>query len=441
MVDAEGVAAPPPRRPSFGFATAVTYGTQLVVAVLSLLNVLVVSWGLGAEGRGDVALLTTIAYLTASLSTLGIEQANANIGGREEHHRPSLASNSLVLALMFGSASASVIALLFVVVPDAGGELSWNVRFLALCAVPLIVFQVALDYLVRAEYGVFHANLAWLLQPVANVVINGLLAATDHLTVGRSVAAWILGQGLTVLVLVWYLLAHGSGFGPPQRSLATRSLGFGLRAHAGRVLTLGNYRLDQWLLGAVAGARQLGLYSVAVSWAEALFFLPTAITLVQRPDLVRASRREAADRAERVFRVALIVTIPLTIALLVAAPVLCVVIFPDEFRESIPQLRVLALGGFGIISLKLLGNALTAQGKPLLATAGTAVAFLATVVLDILLIPGHGGMGAAIASTIAYTLGGVAIAVLFVRALGASVSGLVPRPKDLLALARLTQRS
>jgi O-antigen/teichoic acid export membrane protein len=405
------------------------------------LNVLVVSWGLGPEGRGDVALLTTIAYLTASLSTLGIEQANANFGGREEELRPSLASNSLVMSLMFGSISATLVAALFVLVPDAGGELSWNVRLVTLCAVPLIVFQVALDYLVRAEYGVFHANLAWLLQPVANVAINSLLALTDHLTVGRSVLAWIVGQALTVFVLVWYLLAHGAGFGAPQRSLARRSLSFGLRAHAGRVLTLGNYRLDQWLLGAVAGARQLGLYSVAVSWAEALFFLPTAVTLVQRPDLVRASPREAADRAERVFRVAMILTIPLTIALLIAAPVLCVVIFPDEFRESIPQLRLLALGGFGIVSLKLLGNALTAQGKPLLATAGTAVAFVATVVLDVLLIPRHGGMGAAVASTVAYTLGGVAVAVLFVRALGASVSGLVPRPRDLVALTRLLHRS
>src|SRR4051812_10715256 len=99
MVDAGGAAAPPPRRPSFGFAAAVTYGTQLVVAVLSLLNVLVVSWALGPDGRGDVALLTTIAYLTASLSTLSIEQANANIGGREEGRRRALATNSLVMSL------------------------------------------------------------------------------------------------------------------------------------------------------------------------------------------------------------------------------------------------------------------------------------------------------------------------------------------------------
>jgi O-antigen/teichoic acid export membrane protein len=442
MVDAGPAAAPPPRRATFGRATVLTYGTQLIVAVLSLVNVLVVSWALGADGRGDVAFLTTIAYLTGSLSTLGIEQANANLAAREEHARPALATNSLALAALVGSFAALLVAMLFAAVPAAGGDVGWTLQVLTLATVPLIVFQVALDYLVRAEYGVMHANVAWLLQPVANVAINGALAVAGELTVGRALVAWVVGQGLTVVVLVHYLVTRGAGFGRPDRRLASRSVGFGLRAHAGRVLTLGNYRLDQWILGAVSGSRQLGLYSVAVSWAEALFYLPTAITLVQRPDLVRASKEDAASGAERAFRLAILVTAPLAIALVIAAPILCVVVFPDEFRDSIPQLRVLALGGFGIVALKLLGNALTAQGRPLLASAGTAVAFATTVALDLLLIPSHGGMGAAIASTVAYTVGGIAVVVLFVRALGGRTDRLVPRGSDVAALRRaLTQRA
>jgi O-antigen/teichoic acid export membrane protein len=441
MVVAGDAADLPPRRPSFGFAAALTYGTQLLVAVLSLGNVLVVSWALGPAGRGNVAFLTTVAYLTASMSTLGIEQANANLAGRHADLRASLATNSLVLSVAAGAVAAAVVGALFVLLPDAGADVGNELEVLALASVPLVVLQVALDYLVRAEYGVVHANVAWALQPIANLGINGVLAATDRLTVGRAVAAWVLGQGLTVAVLVWYLLARGAGFGRPDAGLARRVLGFGLKAHAGRVLTLGNYRLDQWILGAVSGARQLGLYSVAVSWAEALFYLPTALTMVQRPDLVRASRDEAAERAERVFRAAILLTIPLTVAILIAAPFLCVVVFPDEFRDSIPQLRVLAFGGFGIVALKLLGNALTAQGRPLLATAGTGVAFAATVVLDVALIPSHGGMGAAVASTVAYTLGGIAIAVLFVRALRTRPAALVPRGGDLGGLLRLARRA
>ena len=58
-------------------------------------------------------------------------------------------------------------------------------------------------------------------------------------------------------------------------------------------------------------------------------------------------------------------------------------------------------------------------------SAATAVALVFTLVLDIALIPALGGEGAAIASTVAYTVGGVAVARVFMR-------GLDVRPGDLL---------
>ena len=60
---------------------------------------------------------------------------------------------------------------------------------------------------------------------------------------------------------------------------------------------LTTYRLDQRLVGAISGARELATYSVAVAWAEALWYLPTALAAVQRPDLVRARAREAGAQA------------------------------------------------------------------------------------------------------------------------------------------------
>ena len=65
-------------RPSFARSAVTTYGTNLAVALLSFVSVLITARALGAAGRGDIAFLTTIAFLTAQLSTLGVAQANAN---------------------------------------------------------------------------------------------------------------------------------------------------------------------------------------------------------------------------------------------------------------------------------------------------------------------------------------------------------------------------
>ena len=206
-------------------------------------------------------------------------------------------------------------------------------------------------------------------------------------------------------------------------------------------MLFGNYRADQWILGVIAGSKELGLYSVAVAWSEVLFFLPTTLVAVQRPDLVRASPEEARRRATVVLRGALILTLGCTVGMVLLAPFLCTTIFGSEFSGSVEMLRVLCLGSFGIATLKLLGNALTAQRRPLLETGAVAVAFVTVFALDFALIPDHGGLGASIASAASYTLGGLAAAVIFGRTLGASISDLIPRPSDVLVLGRSVMRA
>ena len=101
-----------------------------------------------------------------------------------------------------------------------------------------------------------------------------------------------------------------------------------------------------------------------------------------RLDLVRAKPAEAARQAA-----------------------VCVTIFGSNFHGSIRDLRILALGGIGIVAIRQLGVALTSQGKPLLETAGIFVAFGVTVAADVLLIPSHADLGASIASTLSYAAG------------------------------------
>jgi O-antigen/teichoic acid export membrane protein len=167
-----------------------------------------------------------------------------------------------------------------------------------------------------------------------------------------------------------------------------------------------------------------------------LFFLPTAYSSVQRPDLVRATPDEARQQALSSFRQSLMLTVVLALVLVALAPFLCVVIFGEDFRASIVPLRILALGAPGIVALKLFGNALTAQRKPLRETAAIASAFAAILALDAVLIPRHGAGGAAVASSISYTIGGVAAAAIFLWTFGsgrqrtATVSGGLYTPSD-----------
>ena len=429
-----------PRRPSFAASAAITYGSQIVAAVLSLANVLIVSRTLGPSGRGQIAFLTAIAFLSANLATLGVQEAMANIAGAEPERRRALAGNALVFSILFGAAAAGIVVLLVAVFPAIGGDADPHLRWLVLALIPFLILEIYLRFLVQADYGFTVSNAAWLIPPVLNVLANAAFALVGVLSVRTAVVTWLAGQVLASTLLAVYVLRRLAGFGRPDLALARRSLAFGTKSHGGRIMLLGNYRLDQWILGAISGDRELGLYSVAVAWAEALFYLPTALAAVQRPDLVRASREEAGRQGAFVFRTSALFTLVLAVGLVVAAPALCVWTFGEEFRGSIDDLRVLAFGGVGIVALKLLGSALTAQARPLLATAAIGVGFLSTVTLDALLIPGHGGLGAALASSISYSLGGIAVALIFCRTLRTPLTELVPRGTEPLQLWRYLRR-
>jgi len=432
--DGDGKAAKQP--PRFAAAAAGTFGTQLGIAVVSFGGVLLTARVLGPAARGDLAFLITMSMLTATVGLLGLDEANVNFAGRHPEERRALATNSLVLSLVLGCACIAVVCVLIALVPAAGGHADRWLRWLALASVPMLILKLYLKFLLQADFQFRMANLAWIFPPVANLAVNGSMAALGLLTVATAFVSWTVTHAIATVALGAFVARRSAGFGRPSPELARRTLRFGLRAHPGRLMMAGNYRLDQWLVGAIAGSRELGLYSIAVSVSEILFYLPTALTIAQRPYLVRAGQDEAGRRAARVFRAGTVLTAACAVGLVAVAPVLLPAVFGEDFSGSVDDLQILAAGAFGILALKLLGNALTAQRRPGLATIGAAAAFAVTVGLDALLIPAHGGSGAAIASSVAYAVGGATIAILFLRFFRVPVRSLTPRPAELPLAAR-----
>jgi O-antigen/teichoic acid export membrane protein len=243
-------------------------------------------------------------------------------------------------------------------------------------------------------------------------------------------AAIIIGLGLADLVVAaeaWRRVAGRLGWqhfglhrqptgwlGRPDRRLAKDVVTYGTRGQVGGLITLLNLRLDFAILGAMAGPAVLGTYAVASKYAELLRLPGTALTWVCYPLLAGASVAEAGQRARRLLRPALVV-VPLAAVplLLLTGPVMRL-LYGARFDPAIAPAQVLLLG-------MLLGGAagvasgfLYARGRPGLNPVAMGGGLVLTVVLDVLLIPHFGAMGAAVASTAAYLLADGLLVVLLV---------------------------
>ena len=103
-------------------SAAQTYGTNVAVAVLSLVNVLVVSRILGASGRGEVAFLITVTTMSSMLAGLSVQEANGVIAANEPDKRGSLATNSVLLAIALGILGAAIVAGLVQIFPRSAAR-------------------------------------------------------------------------------------------------------------------------------------------------------------------------------------------------------------------------------------------------------------------------------------------------------------------------------
>ena len=241
----------------------------------------------------------------------------------------------------------------------------------ALLAIPVLVGRVYFQALLDAEYRFSFSSGVRLLAFVSGVAANGVLGIAGALTVTTAMIAWLAGQTLSTVLLAWYQAQRLDGFGRPDRALMRRSSTFGTKSHLSHVIheSLGNWRLDQWFVGGMAGSRELGYYSVAVSGPRPCTSSPGPCATCSAR-IVRAAARSRPAGGPLV-NASVLVTLPPVLIMLAAAPLLCEVVFGAEFSESVDDLRWLLPGTFGIVALRLLGDALIAQRRPVLVSAAT----------------------------------------------------------------------
>jgi O-antigen/teichoic acid export membrane protein len=163
-----------------------------------------------------------------------------------------------------------------------------------------------------------------------------------------------------------------------------------------------NLRLDFILISVLTGATVLGVYAIASKYAELLKVLTLAVTYVLYPRFAAEPATKAIQRARAMIPTVGLVTAVTLAPLLLAAPLVIPLIYGDAFRPAITLAEIILLGlvldGVACVITALLYG----LGRPGLNSIAMALGLAATVVLDLVLIPPYGAVGAATASAIAY---------------------------------------
>jgi O-antigen/teichoic acid export membrane protein len=180
-------------------------------------------------------------------------------------------------------------------------------------------------------------------------------------------------------------------------------LSFGLKGHIGNVLQFFNYRLDMFLVNYFVGPASVGIYGVSVGFAEILWYFPNAVGFVIFPKATATRPEVMSGFTPRVFWVTFGVTALGAGALAILGESLIQVIYSPNFVDAYLPMLVLLPGVILLGSAKVLTNEMVGRGYPQYNSINAGIAFILTVMFDLILIPRLGVLGAALASSISYT--------------------------------------
>jgi O-antigen/teichoic acid export membrane protein len=233
-----------------------------------------------------------------------------------------------------------------------------------------------------------------------------------------AVVAALLVADTATSTFAWTRLIRRGFFHAAERPslpLSRRIASYGLRAQVGGIMTQLNLRLDFIILGVLAGPAVLGVYAIASKFAELVKIFGMALTYVLYPRFARSGLKQAIADARKLIPRAALVTASAAALLWIACGFVIPAFYGSAFDGAVTPARIILLG----LVMEGVAGVTTAffygVGRPGLNSFAMAGGLVATVVLDVLLIPPFEAIGAAVASAVAYTLGTMFLLAFFWR--------------------------
>lgn len=367
---------------------------------IALILVIVQGRFLHASGRGAfVLVILSVTILARLLGQLGyavtsrMQQRGVDLRG--------LIHGALATGAVLGAAGTAAIVGWGIFTHGVGV----SVAAIAACALlPTVVWQCITGLLLGLE-RLRLWNVLQTLPPILTLVGMLLLVVILDLGVRGAVLAWTLAQVLTAFVAlhatrdVWQPLAVRRLLALFDLPLARLALTMG----AVQVVNLISYRVELFVLDRYRGIGPVGVYSVAVQTAEILWLVAGAIATAVTGPCMHEDEGVAASLVIRSALKALLYTAIIGVGLGGLAPFVIPPLLGHAFAGATSPLRFLLPGIVAYAPVTVLVVYLSVRrGKPLLSLAVSGVGMIVTLISALVLIPGHGAVGAAVASTVGY---------------------------------------
>ena len=397
-------------------SSASVFAAQVILLVCGLINNFLVARLLNREGKGIIFLLQVISSIGFIVLQGGLGPASVFYLRRHSNFtQQEIASANLAPSLMLGFVPVFCCMLLWPWLPRIiPVGMTPALVLVSMLAVPGLIIAFHAGYFCLGQQRTSGYNFYRVLQPALFSLFLVSLLFTSSRTVTVVTVLWLISNLLPIIPAINTFVSAGAKlFGFGTRFLRS-AFAFGFQSQLGSVTQFLQHRVDVLLVGYFLAIRDVGLYSVAVTIAELLWYVPYAVGPVLLPHIAASSEEHARRVTPAFCRACLALNTFLGLVLFSASAILIPIILP-AFKASIPVLWLLFPGTIFATVFKILSADFTGRGRPLDAFYPALAALLLEGLAGLFVIPDYGIAGAAILVSAAYVFNSAASVWLYCR--------------------------
>lgn len=268
---------------------------------------------------------------------------------------------------------------------------------------PLNVIRYWFDSKLESKQLVIVESMAF----VASSAIKVILILNDA-GVGWFIGISTVEWGVGILGITWVYFQNATGsrwrFSPTIGKLILRAALPLILATSAVMVYM---RLDQVMLTVMSGTFEAGLYGAAARLSEVWAFLPALIATSATPSIIQCKKLNPALYLDRMGRLMSILT---GLAYMVIVLTLCTAwwivprLLGHQFAGAVPILAIHVLGLIGIFQGAVSSIFYINERLTKIFALNLGLVAIGNVGLNLVLIPRLGGLGAAIATMISYSV-------------------------------------
>lgn len=410
-------------------STVITFITNIFIFTVSILTTIVTSRMLGPDGKGVLSVANNVITFLILILGFGLEASNVFYIGKNKKNVNSALGVNLAIALF----SSVILVLMYFL------NLKYNLKFLkglddktlivVFLTIPILNFKSTSISILLGLQEVIKYNKVNIIDKITTFILLIIFIFS------LKTPYWVIVSNaisvIVMLIILMYILINKKSYRITFDNILFKDMiKYGIKNQIGNIIQLLNYRLDVFIINYFLPVAQVGIYTNAVALGETMWQVSGSVATVVYPMTTNSTDKlKMKDFINKTTRITFYIVLICSLVLVLLSKPIILILLGKDFLGSADALIYL-IPGISVFSIsKIIANYIAGVGMLEKNIIASTVSCIATVILDLILIPRIGIIGASIATSISYIVFTIIIISFYVKITDSKIS-------DLLVLTR-----